>query len=165
MKRMEKEQVINSLADSFAQSNATFVVGYKGLSVNAMQNLRSRLRAQEGVLKVAKARLMKRSLATSQDAVKELTPYCKEQVALVFAKNEVVPVAKVLFDFVKDNKGLSLIAAFADHQLLNVNGITELATLPSRAELLARLCGVLNSPLVKLMLTVKALAEQKERVE
>lgn len=161
MKRTEKAHVVDALAHDFSANQAAFVIGYKGLTVAQMQTLRSQLRSKEGKLKVAKGRLMKRSLPTN--AAQELAPYLKDQIALVFAKAEAAPIAKVLFEFAKDNKALKLFAALAEGQVMNEQGVVEIASLPSRAELLARLCGVLNAPMLKLMVTIQAIADQKER--
>jgi len=161
MKRTEKAQVIDSLAQDFSDNKAAFVVGYKGLTVSQMQTLRSELRGKKGTLKVAKGRLMKRSLPNA--AAQDLKPYLKDQIALVFVKDEATPVAKVLFEFSKNNQALKLLAALTEGNVVNEQGIVEIASLPSRAELLARLCGVLNASLIKLMLTMQAIAEQKER--
>jgi len=57
MNRQQKEAAIQSLKERFSQSNAAFVVGYSGLSVVDMQKLRSELRKDGGILKIAKARL------------------------------------------------------------------------------------------------------------
>lgn len=160
MKRTEKSQVVDSLAQNFAENKAAFVVGYKGLTVAQMQTLRSQLR-DKGTLKVAKGRLMKRSLSGA--AAQDLNPYLKDQIALVFVKDEAAPVAKILFEFSKNNQALKLLAGLAEGSVVNEQGVVEIASLPSRAELLARLCGVLNASLVKLMLTMQAIAEQKER--
>lgn len=161
MKRTEKAQVVDSLAQGFIESKAAFVIGYKGLTVAQMQTLRSQLRGKQGTLKVAKGRLMKRSLPTAQ--ADDLRPYLKDQIALVFVKDEAAPVAKILFEFSKNNQALKLLAGLTEGSVVNEQGVVEIASLPSRTELLARLCGVLNASLVKLMLTVQAIADQKER--
>lgn len=146
MNRQEKEQVVQVLKDNFAKSPASFIIGYKGLTVNQMQNLRAKLREQGGNLKVTKARLMKRAVE-GQDT-QALSPYFKDQIGLVFALEEPPAVAKVLSDFAKDHKGLQLIVGQLDAELLTSDAILRIATLPSKEVLLAQLCGALNAPIV-----------------
>jgi large subunit ribosomal protein L10 len=162
MNRQEKEQVIQSLKDSFSASQAAFLVGYKGLSVKEVQTLRRKLRDQGGTFKVTKARLMKLA-AEGVTGVQDLTPYFKEQVALVFAQKDVAPIAKTLIDFAKEHKALSVVAGSAEQSLLDNRAIVFMATLPSREILLAQLCGVLMAPAASLARVINSVKEQKEQ--
>lgn len=146
MNREQKAAVISSLKDSFAQSKASFVVKYPGLTVKQMQNLRNDLRAKGAKLKVTKARLMK--LAADGDPGAEvMRPYYTNQIGLVFAFEEPAAVAKVLSDFAKDNKAMSVIAGSLDQMLLDQSDISRIGSLPSKEVLLAQLCGTLNAPI------------------
>lgn len=162
MNRQEKELVIQSLKDSFAASHASFVVGYKGLSVKEVQALRRKLRDQGGVFKVTKARLMKLA-AEGVTGVQDLTPYFKEQVGVVLANKEVAPIAKVLIEFAKDNKGLNVVVGSMEQELLDGKAITFMATLPSREVLLAQLCGVLMAPAAQLARVINGIKEKTEQ--
>lgn len=162
MNRQEKEQVIKSLKNEFAESQASFLVGYKGLTVAQVQALRRKLRSQGGEFKVVKARLMKRA-AEGVVGAQELEPYFKNQVALVFVNKEVAPIAKTLVDFSKENTALMIVVGCADKQLMEAGDIKLLASLPSREVLLAQLCGVLMAPIATMARTVKLVQEQKEK--
>lgn len=161
MNRQEKEQVVQSLRDSFAKSTASFVIGYKGMSVNDLQSLRTQLRKSGGSLKVAKARLMKLAVGDMEDA-QAFTPFLKEQIGLVFVSNEPPAIAKVLSDFAKDHQTLQLVVGRYEGQLLNKAAINKIASLPSREVLLAHLCATLQSPLVKLAIALKQVEEKKQ---
>ena len=161
MNRLEKEQVIKSLKDSFTASQASFLVGYKGLTVREVQDLRRKLREQDGVLKVTKARLM-RLAAEGVGGAQDLTPYFKEQIGVVFAQKEIAPIAKILVSFAKDHK-LNVIAGSAERELLDNKAIIFMATLPSREVLLAQLCGVLMAPVASLARVVNGIKEQAEK--
>lgn len=155
MNRQQKEDVVKQLKDDFCGSQALFVVDYRGLSVTQMQGLRKELRAKGGSLKVAKIRLMKRA-AADQDSAELLIPYLKDQLALVFSKEEAPAVAKVLYDFSKDNEQLRLIAGTLDSELLTQEQITTIAKLPSREILLASVLGSLEAPTAQLILGLNA---------
>jgi len=173
MNRQEKEAVIQQLKDNFSSSSASFVVGYKGLTVAQMQALRRELHNQGGTFKVTKARLMKRAVSDI-DNIQDLTPFLKEQIGLVFVSDEVPGVAKTLHEFAKENKALSLIAGCMDSSLLDAQGIERIASLPSREVLLAMLVGtiqapsrnfvgVLNMMVLRLLIVLKKIEEQKQQ--
>jgi large subunit ribosomal protein L10 len=149
MNREQKAAVVASLKNSFAQSNASFVVKYPGLTVEQMQKLRNDLRAEGATLKVTKARLMKLA-ADGNPGAEVMVPYFKEQVGLVFANQEAPSVAKVLSDFAKDNEALSIIVGSLDQNLLTQADVVRIASLPSKEVLLAQLCGTLNAPITGL---------------
>ncbi len=162
MNRQEKELIIKDLKDSFSASPASFLVGYKGLTVAEVQTLRRKLREQGGVFKVTKARLMKRA-AEGVAGAQELSPYFKEQIAVVFARKEITPIAKTLVDFAKENKGLSVVVGSAEHEFLDSSAIKFMASLPSREVLLAQLCGVLMAPVASLARVVNSIKEEAEK--
>ena len=150
MNRQQKEATVQLLRDQFTQSSAAFVVGYSGLSVSQMQDLRSQLRKDGGVLKVAKARLLKRAVGDLEGGP-EWDPFLKEQIGVVFASDEAPAVAKVLSSFAKDNEALQLVVGRLDGQMLDQTGITRIASLPSKDVLRAQLCGTLQAPITRLV--------------
>jgi large subunit ribosomal protein L10 len=172
MNREQKTEVIDSLKSDFSNSQASFVVGYKGLTVKQMQALRKELRASKGTFRVAKARLMKRAVQ-GVEGINELMPYFKDQVGIVFVASDASAVAKVLFDFSKANEALSLVAGFYDSHVLPSEAVKRIATLPSREVLLAQVCGTLKAPTTKLVVvlnmqmlrllwTLQKIAEKKQ---
>jgi len=162
MNRHDKEQIVQELKTDFSSREASFLVSYKGLSVAQVQTLRRKLRAHGGEFKVAKARLMKRA-AEGVTGAEELSPYFKNQIALVFANKEVTPVAKILVEFSKENNALTLVVGCADKHLIELSEIKMLASLPSREILLAQLCGVLQAPIASLARVIKLIQEQAEK--
>ena len=172
MNRQQKEEVIKQLQHDFSESQASFLVDYRGLSVEQMQKLRKELHKQGGSLKVAKVRLMKRAVENT-DSAELLTPYLKDQLALVFSKEEPPAVAKVLYDFAKENEQLQMVAGCLDSELLTKEAISDIAKLPSKEVLYAKLCGTLKAPaaglvnvlnqhVIQLLMILKQIGEQKK---
>lgn len=157
MNRTQKEQSVTSLHNDFASTEAAFLVGYQGLTVNELETLRRNLRAQGSKFQVAKARLMKLA-ATGTPGAEEMVPYCKQQVGLVFATKEPQAVAKTLVSFAKDHNGLKIIVGCNEKKLVDAKTIAFLASIPSREILLAQLCGVLNGPVAALARTLSAIS-------
>lgn len=148
MNRQQKEVVVDRLRDKFAASGAAVIVQYKGLTVKEMRNLRHQLREQGGALQVAKARLMRRA-AGETSKTQDLLPFFKNQIGLVFAPSvDLSPmVLKVLADFSKNHEAFSIIAGSLQERVFEGPMLVQLANLPSRAVLLARVASVLQAPM------------------
>lgn len=156
MNRQDKTKVIESLRNEFQNSNASFLVGYRGLTVFQITDLRKKLREQGGKLHVAKVTLIKRALDEVPE-VEGLRSFLGDQIALVFSKNESTAVAKVLSDFSKEFEQLQLIGGSLESSILDADSIKQIASLPSRDILLAQVCGTLKAPISKLAFVLNAL--------
>lgn len=173
MNKQEKAQVISFLQEGFQKNQASFLVNFKGLSVKEMQSLRKVLRQGGGSFKVAKARLMKRA-TEGIEGIDSLKGMFKDQVGLVFARQDTPGIAKALYDFSKEHEALQLVAGYFENQVFDKNSVVRIAQLPSKEVLLGQLCGGLNAPisnfvgvlnglLVKLVLVMKSIEEQKAK--
>lgn len=155
MNRQQKELVVADVRKMFGSSEATFLVNYKGLSVQLMQTLRKQIRESSGTMKVTKARLMKIAAKDVQGG-QEFVDKFKDQVSLVFAKSDATTVAKRIVDFAKENESLRIIAGFFEERLISKEEVIALGSLPSRDTLLATLVYTLQSPMVGLVATLEA---------
>lgn len=149
MNRQQKQEVVESLKTNFSENGGVFVVNFQGLTVAQMQKLRGQLRQKGGQLKVAKGRLMRRA-AGADEAAAQLVPHFKGQVGLVFADDSAA-IAKILYDFSKNNEALRLIVGCMDAQLVDNQAMGRIALLPSREVLLAQVCGGMKAPITGLV--------------
>ena len=156
MNRQQKENVVEFLKNNFQASQASFLVGYKGLNVAQVLNLRKKLRNQGASFKVAKVTLMKR-VANDVPSIEELVPFFKDQVALVFAQQESPAIAKILYDFAKEHKQLTVLGGCMDSVVLSQESVKLLASLPSKEVLLAQVCGTIKAPITGLVQVLNAL--------
>lgn len=156
MNRQQKEDVVETLKQDFETSQASFLVGYKGLNVAQVLKLRKQLRQQGGSFKVAKVTLMRR-VASDVPSIEKLMPYFKDQVALVFAQSESPAIAKILYEFAKENQKLTIMAGCMDSVVLSKDSVKVLATLPSKEVLLAQVCGALKSPISGIVVVLNML--------
>jgi large subunit ribosomal protein L10 len=172
MNRQQKEAVVQTFRENLTEMKAAFLVGYRGLSVAQMQTLRKDLREAGGFFKITKARLMKIA-AQDVEGMNTFKDSFKDQVGLVFVKEEVPPVAKVLVEFSKENDALSVVSAFFESKVLTEQQISNLASLPSRDVLLSILMGTLQAPVsglaralnqivLKPMYALKQIAEKEK---
>ena len=158
MNREQKENTIKDLRQNFLENKASFLINYKGLAVSDLHKLRKQLRGCGAKLKIAKDRLIK--IAINDTSSKELSPYLKQQIAVVFVEKDASAAAKTINDFAKDSQ-LDFIAGVVDSNLFDKAKIIRLASLPSREVLLAQLCGLLNATVSKLARTLVAVSEKK----
>lgn len=161
MNRNEKQLVIESLKQNFQDSQAAFLVSVKGMPVNFVQGLRKSLHAKSGSkMLVAKNTLLIKAVKDIP-ALSGIEAYCKEQNALIFAKNQAPEVAKIILNLSKENEKLNFVAGFFDNKVLNASQVKAFALLPSKEVLLSKLCGSLNQIIAKLAVALNEVAKSK----
>ncbi len=135
----------------FQDTGVLVVAHYAGMTVAQMTDLRSRMRAAGGQVKVAKNRLVKLALqGTPASGITELFvgPTC-----MAYSKDPIA-AAKVAVAYAKTNDKLVILGGVMGTTKLDVNGVKALAELPSLDELRARIVGVINAPASKLVRTI-----------
>ncbi|MCL6635310.1 MAG: 50S ribosomal protein L10 [Peptococcaceae bacterium] len=142
--RAEKEAIIQELKEKFAGSKAAVLADYRGLNVAEATRLRRRLREAGCEFKVAKNTLT--ALAAKQLGLEGLDPYLEGQVAIAFGKDPVAP-AKVLSEFIREIRKMEIKAGVLEGKVIDAKGVKELADLPPREVLLARVLGGMQAPL------------------
>jgi len=172
MNRQQKEDLVGVLRDTFGDTRGSFLVSYRGLTVDEMQGLRKGLRDKGGSLKVAKMRLLKRA-AEGVEGAEGLVQFMQDQLGVVFADEEPPAVAKYLHEYAKKHENLQLVAGCIGKEVYGAAEVARVALLPSREVLLAKLMGTLNAPMgnfvrvlrllqLRLLWTLKAIAEKKQ---
>ena len=145
MNRQQKEAIVQSFNSQLNEAKASFLVGYKGLTVAQLHDLRGQLRKVDGTFRVTKARLMKIA-AQDIDGIDGFKDAFKDQVGLVFVNGEVPAVAKTLVKFAKGNEKLDIVSGFFESKTMTKDQVGYLASLPSKDVLLAQLAGTLQAP-------------------
>jgi large subunit ribosomal protein L10 len=146
LNRREKEQYIDTLKSEFQQSQASFLVHFKGLSVSGFEGLRNGLRKEGARIKVAKNTLLTRAVKEGE-AYEQLKPHMQQETAIVFSFDDPVSTARVLKDVSKENEGFKAVAGVLDDQFVSAERIEFLGGLPSREQLLGKFCGALKMPM------------------
>jgi large subunit ribosomal protein L10 len=147
MPRPEKVQAVADIKESLEGSEAVFLTEYRGLTVKAVQELRSNLRSSGAEYKVVKMTLARR--AAGEAGISGLDEYLLGPTALAFAKSDPVATAKALKDFSKSHEVFVLKAGVLSGKLLSPEEISRLAEIESREVLLAKIAGAAKAPLAK----------------
>ena len=147
--REQKEQLVEKAVKDLDQAKSVILVNYQGLRVNEIQELKKKLREQGIGFQVIKNTLFK--IALKKEGISFDEKLLDQPVAIVWgAEDEVVP-AKIAFEFKKEAEKLEIIGGLINRDFVDVSLIKQLAALPSRDELYARLIGSLNAPMHRLV--------------
>ncbi|MDH4229479.1 MAG: 50S ribosomal protein L10 [Nitrospirota bacterium] len=145
MNRTKKEDVVDFVRNQFDRANFTIVAGYKGLAMSQLTELRSELRKANGSFRVVKNTLARRALQGHE--AEALAEHLRGPVGIVFAYGDPAAAAKAVKEFAKGAKGFEVSVGFIEGSVLTASGVEQIADLPSREELLAKLVGSMNRPI------------------
>jgi len=144
--RQQKEEILQKLVDQFSKSQSVVFADYRGLGVTQMSELRGKLREGNAGMTVAKKTLI--GLAADQSGLGAIDPsYMEGPVAVTFSYEDPLSGIKILFNFAKENENLKLLGGVMDGKVVGPDKINQLAKLPGRDELLAKLVGTMNAPI------------------
>jgi large subunit ribosomal protein L10 len=147
----QKQTVVAEVAKQVAGAQAIVLAENRGMAVAAMTQLRARARASGVYFKVVKNTLVRRAVADTPFA--SLADKMVGPLAYGIGADPVA-VAKVLNDFAKGNEKFVIAGGAMPGQLMSAKEISALASLPSREELIAKLLGTMQAPIVKLVRTM-----------
>ena len=161
MERAEKREFVTELNEVFKASGSVVVARYAGITVAQMNDLRSKMRAAGGTVKVAKNRLAKIALqGTESEAIADLFT----GQTLIAYSTDPITAPKVAMEFAKTNDKLVVLGGAMGKTALDAEGVKSLATLPSLDELRAKLLGMIQTPATRIAAVVAAPAAQLARV-
>lgn len=158
LNRSEKEAVINDVTGLAAKAQTLVIAEYRGITVADMTKLRASARSQGVSLSVLKNTLARR--AVNGGSFEVLADQMTGPLIYGFSE-DAVAAAKVVADFAKTNDKLVIRGGAFGGKALDVNGVKELASIPSKDVLLAQLCGLLMSPISRTAVVLGALAAKK----
>jgi large subunit ribosomal protein L10 len=158
LNRSEKQAVIDEVNGLAAKAQTLVIAEYRGITVADMTKLRSSARSNGVSLSVLKNTLARRAVAGSAfDVVAD-----QMTGPLIYGFSvDAVAAAKVVADFAKTNDKLVIRAGAFAGKALDVNGVKQLANIPSKEVLLAQLVGLLQSPISRTARVLAAVAGKK----
>jgi len=151
MNREDKAAMIDEVSALVAKAQTIVVAEYRGLNVESVTKLRKEARAQGVQLRVLKNTLARRAVGG--------TPFSgladKLVGPLVYGFSaDPVAAAKLIANFAKGNDKLVVKAGAMPNYVMDVKGVTALATMPSREELLAKLMATMQAPIGQFVRTL-----------
>lgn len=156
-----KSQIVAEITDKLQRAQSVVVVDYKGLTVEEVTNLRSQMREAGVDYKVYKNTLVRR--AAKEVGIEQFND--TELVgtnAIAFGYEDPVAPAKIVKNFMDKNPKLELKMGVVEGQFYDKEKILEIANIPSREELIAKLLGSLKAPLSDFVYLIDAIAKKQE---
>lgn len=157
--QQSKIDAVKSLKDAFGEANDFIFADFRGITVEKVTELRSRLREHDAELKVVKnnyAKIAFREL----DKPSELDGFLVGPTAVAMIKGEAGQAAKTLVEFENDTP-LKLKSGLIDGELYDFEKIVAFSKLPTKKELIQMLLFAINGSTTKLVRTLQAVADKK----
>lgn len=152
--RAEKETELQQLVTAFTEADTAVLVDYRGITVPQVTDLRRQIIAAGARYTVVKNTLAKR--ATAGTPFETLSGHFVGPTAVVFTGPDPVSMAKTLTTFLKDVPTASIKAAVVQGQEVPATAVNDLASMPSKPELYAKLLYVLQAPMQQLVTVLSA---------
>jgi large subunit ribosomal protein L10 len=152
--RAEKETELAELEAAFREADTAVLVDYRGITVPQVTELRRQVRAAGGTYRVVKNTLAKRAVSgTSLAAVES---HFAGTTAVVYTQEDPIALAKALTTFAKTTPNLKMKAAIVQGKAVAASAVGDLASLPGKPELYAKLLYVLQAPMQQLVTVLSA---------
>ena len=152
--KAEKATELHQMESAFKGSDSAILLDYKGLTVPQVTDLRRQIRGAKARYKVVKNSLAKRALkGTSFEALEQ---HFVGMTAVAHTDTDPVALAKTLTTFIKATPTLTIKAAVVQGSAIAPSAVTDLANMPGKPELYARLLGTMQAPMTNLVRVLSA---------
>ncbi len=143
--RAEKEFAVKEVQDRLKEAESVVLTGYAGLSAEQMNLLRGALEERSANYMVVSNRLFK--IAVKELELNAITEFLNGPVGVVFGPESYSDVLKDLMKFRRENDALKILGGYIEKQVIGPEAVKIVASLPSKAQLQARLLGALEGPI------------------
>jgi large subunit ribosomal protein L10 len=150
----DKKVLVAEVTEVAKKALSVVAAEYRGLTVSQMTDLRAKARAQGVYMRVVKNTLARKALAGT--AFESVGPKLKGPLVLAFSKDDPGAAARVVKAFAKDHEKLVATLVSLGGDVLSSKDLDRVASLPTRAQALSQLLGVLKAPIQKFVSTLAA---------
>lgn len=147
--RPEKVAMIAELKATMVNAKGVVLADFRGIKVKQDTKLRSKMRAAGVEYSVIKNSMA--SIAAKEAGIDGLDNYLKGPLAMVSSSTDPVAPAKLISEFMKENRILEIKGGLVEGKVINAEAVKSLASLPSREVLLSRLLGSMQAPITGLV--------------
>ena len=155
-----KKPIIEEIQSSIKDAKSVVVVDYRGLTVEQDTRLRKTLRENNITYKVYKNTMI--NFAIQGTEFEGLAPYLEGPTAIAISTEDATAPARAICKFAKEAPKLEVKAGIVEGTAYDAAGITQIANVPSREELLAKLLGSMKSPISNFARVINQIAEQQQ---
>jgi len=155
-----KKAVVAEVVETLTNAQTVVIAEYAGVTVETMTSIRAQARQAGVFLHVVKNTLARKAVEGTKFA-----PLAEKMTGpLIYSiSDDPIAAAKIISEFSKANGKVNIIAGMYNEKLLDVAGVKQLASIPSRDELLAMVMGVMQQIPASFVRLVAALKDKKEQ--
>ena len=153
-KKDDKKKEIDSLRQDLERSKNLFVTGYEKLRVQQDFELRKVVRGVGGSYRVVKNNLAE--LASEGTPAGQVLKDLRGMTSVAYTTNDPVALAKALTTYAKSNPSFTFKAGIVEGRVIDIKAIHDLANMPSKEEIFARLLYLINAPAQRLATAINA---------
>ena len=153
-KKPEKKKDMDALRAELEKAQNVFLTGYEKLTVQQDFELRKTVRGVGARYKVIKNNIAEKASEGTRSA--ELLKELKGMCSIAYTSGDPVALAKALTAYAKANPTFTFRAGLVEGRVVDVSGITALATLPSKEEIFSKLLYLINAPAQRLVTVMNA---------
>ena len=153
-KKEDKQKDVESLRHDLADAQNLFVTGYEKLRVNQDFELRKAVRGVGGKYRVVKNNLAEK--ASEGTAAEQVLKGLRGMTSMAYTTTDPVALAKALTAYAKANPSFTFKAGIVEGRVIDVKAINDIANMPSKEEIFAKLLYVINAPAQRLVTAMNA---------
>ena len=157
-----KQPIVAEISENIKDAQSVVLVDYRGLTVEQDTKLRKLCRENGVTYKVCKNTMMNFAFKGTQ--FEALAPYLEGPSAAAISTTDATAPARVLGKFAKEADKLEIKGGVVEGIAYDAAGIANIATIPSREELLSKLLGSMQSPITNFARVIKQIAEKDGEV-
>lgn len=158
-----KQAKVQEIREKLEKAEAVVLSNYQGLTVEEDTQLRKSFREAGVEYKIYKNTLV--ILAARELGIEGLDQYLEGPVSIAISYEDATAPARILNDFAKDHKKIELKAGLVQGVVYDENKIKEIASIPPKEVLIAKLLGSLKAPVSNLVYLLNAIKEKNESAE
>ena len=148
MNKEQKKNYITEIKKFIDANDSVLVTHYQGLTVKQLDELRAEMRKHGIMFKITKNRITK--LALKDTKCKDIADLFSGPTAIALSK-DAISSAKILTKFSKDNQKLKIVGGLMGKEILKLEDVLKIATLPTLNEARAKIASIIQSPAQKLV--------------
>lgn len=149
LNRASKEKLVSQMTEGFGKSKTIVLVNFQGLKVKEIQDLKRKLKEKQINFQIVKNSLLKIALKKANITIDE--KLFDQPIGVIWGADDEVDPAKLAVEFKKTTEKLDIVGGIVNRNFADISIIKQLASLPSRNELYAKLVGSLNAPVTGLV--------------
>lgn len=144
----EKKQIVSELTEKIKNATSGVIVNYQGIKVEQDTKMRKELREAGVDYFVIKNTLLR--FAVKECGYDEFIPNLEHMTALALSSDPVAP-AKIISGYAEKIESFTIKAGFVEGKVIDDKGVDQLAKLPSKEVLIAKMLGSMNAPITGLV--------------